>query len=221
MLRNSGALFRSLLWVSTSMGQGRLHQPDFALSVESLNPLNNRKERWERWVFACVVFSLVFLLYFFSLLKFLDLYQNRKKINPVRRILGKSIQDCFFGLFGFSRGFCCPKPNCPKNSRKTKKNKKKNNPVRRILGKSIQDWFFWFIWFFSRFLLSQAQLSKNSRKTKKNKKQILWEESWVSPFRIVFFVFWFRGFCCPKPNCPKTRGKPKKQKKQSCEKNLG
>ena len=45
--------------------------------------------------------------------------KKTQKTNPVRRILGKSIQDCFFflfffGLFGFSRGFCCPKPNCPK-----------------------------------------------------------------------------------------------------------
>ena len=79
----------------------------------------------------------------------------------------------FFGLFGFSRGFCCPKPQLSKNSRKTKKNKK-NNPVRRILGKSIQDWFFWFfwfIWFFSRFLLSQAttvqKLEENQKKQKK------------------------------------------------------
>ena len=41
-------------------------------------------------------------------------------------------------------------------------------------------------------------------------------------FFCIFFVFFFRVFCCPKPNCPKTRGKQKKtKKKQSCEKNLG
>ena len=94
--------------------------------------------------------------------------KKTKKNNPVRRILGKSIQDWFFWFFWFiwffSR-FLLSQAQLSKNSRKTKKNKK-NNPVRRILGKSIQDWFFWFfwfIWFFSRFLLSQAQLSKNWR----------------------------------------------------------
>ena len=54
--------------------------------------------------------------------------KKNKKNNPVRRILGKSIQDCFFcffGLFGFSRGFCCPKPNCPKTRGKQKKKTKK------------------------------------------------------------------------------------------------
>ena len=117
-----------------------------------------------------VLFFTCFSTLFFSLLKFLDLYQNRK-INPVRRILGKFIQDCFCVqyFFCFCSGFLLSQAQLSKNSRKTKKNKK-NNPVRRILGRSIQDCFFWFICFFSRFLLSQAQLSKNSRKTKKNKK---------------------------------------------------
>ena len=113
----------------------------------------------------------------------------------------------------FLEVFAVPSPTVQKLEENQKN--QKNNPVRRILGKSIQDCFFWSIWFFSRFLLSQAQLSKNSRKTKKKAKKnkpILWEESWVSPFRIGFFrFFWF----------PKTRGKPKITKNQSCEKNLG
>ena len=117
-----------------------------------------RKGRWERWVFACVVFLLVILLYFFSLLKFLDLYQNRKN-QSCEKNLGQVHSGfflLFFGLFGFffSR-LLLSQTQLPKNSTKTKKNKK-NNPVRRILGQSIQDWFFWFIWFFSRFLPSQA-----------------------------------------------------------------
>ena len=109
----------------------------------------------------------------------------KKKNNPVRRILGKSIQDWFFWFIWFFSRFLLSQAQLSKNSRKTHKKNKKNNPVRRnlgksiqdcffvvrrILGKSIQDWFFLFfliIWFFSRFLLSQAQLSKNSRKTKK------------------------------------------------------
>ena len=78
--------------------------------------------------------------------------KKNQKNNPVRRILGKSIQDCFFcffGLFGFSRGFLVSQaPTVQKLEANQKK--QKNNPVRRILGKSIQDCFFWFIWFFSR-----------------------------------------------------------------------
>ena len=140
----------------------------------------------------------------------------------MRRILGKSIQDCVLIVLYCFRVFCCPKPNCPKTRGKPRK---KNNPVIRILGKSIQDccfWFFWFICFFSRFLLSQAQLSKNSRKTKKNKKKKPVRRILGKSIQDCYFLFGFsRGFCCPKPNCPKTRGKPKKQKKQSCEKNLG
>ena len=87
--------------------------------------------------------------------------------------------------------------------------------MRRFLGKSIQDWFFWFIWFFSRFLgVPSPNCPKTRGKPKKTKKTILWEESWVSPFRIVFGLFgFFEVFCCPKPNCPKTRGTPKKTKK--------
>ena len=146
--------------------------------------------------------------------------KKNKKINPVRRILGKSIQDWFFWFIWFFSRFLLYQAQLSKNSRKPKnKNKnKKTNPVKRILGKSIQDYFFWFIWFFSSILLSQAQLSKNLRKTKKLKKTILWEESWVSPFRIVFFDFFglfgfSRGFFCPKPNYSKIRGNQKNQKK--------
>ena len=112
----------------------------------------------------------------------------------------------FFGLFGFSRGFCCPKPNCPKTRGKPKK-PKKTNPVRRILGKSIQDWFFcffWFIWFFSRFLLSQAQLSKNSRKTKKTKKN--------NPVRRILgksIQDWFFRFFGSHKNSRKTKNNQK------------
>ena len=136
------------------------------------------------------------------------------KINPVRRILGKSIQDCFFvflGLFGFSRGFCCPKPKCPKTRGKQKKQKKQS--CENNLGQVHSGLFFlfvWFIWFFSRFLLSQAQLSKNSRKNKKNKKnpvRRILGKSIQDCFFCVFGLFGFsRGFCCPKPNCPKIGG---------------
>ena len=61
--------------------------------------------------------------------------KKTKKNNPVRRILGKSIQDCFFvffGLFGFSRGFCCPKPNCPKTRGKQKKKQKKQSCEKNL-----------------------------------------------------------------------------------------
>ena len=176
--------------------------------------------------FCTFYFFTCFSTLFFSLLKFLDLYQNRK-INPVRRILGKSIQDCFCVqyFFVFVQVFCCPKPNCPKSRGKPKKNKK-NNPVRRILGKSIQDWFFWFIWFFSRFLLSQTQLSKNSRKTKKNKKnnpvrRILGKsiQDWF--FLGGVYLVFLEVFAVPSPTVQKLEENQKKQKKQSCEKNLG
>ena len=53
--------------------------------------------------------------------------KKKQKNNPVRRIWSKSIPDCFFCFFGFprfSRGFCCPKPNCPKTQGKPKKTKK-------------------------------------------------------------------------------------------------
>ena len=127
----------------------------------------------------------------------------------------------FFVFLVFLEVFWCPKPQPSKNSRKTKKNKKnkKNNPVRRILGKSIQDCFFCFflvyLFFLEVFAVPSPTVQKLEENQKKTKKPILWEESWVSPFRIVFFVFFglfgfSRGFCCPKPNCPKTRGKPKK-----------
>ena len=70
-----------------------------------------RNQRWERWVFARFVFSHVFLLCFFPLLEFPDLYQNKKN-NPVRRILGKSIRDCFF--FVFLEVFAVPSPTVQK-----------------------------------------------------------------------------------------------------------
>ena len=154
--------------------------------------------------------------------------QKNKKNNPVRRILGKSIQDCFFFLvffgllFDFSRGFCCPKPNCPKTRGKPKKTKK-TNPVRRILGKSIQDCFFcffWFIWFFSRFLLSQAQLSKNSRKTKKNKKtnpvrRILGKSIQDCFFWFFWFIWFFSRFLLSQAQLSKNSRKTKKNKKNN------
>ena len=134
---------------------------------------------------------------------------------------------CFFMFFPF---FHFHLSICPKSQGKPKRNKK-NNPVRRIWSKSIPDCFFFLVYlvFLEVFAVPSPtvqKLEENQKKTKKTKKPILWEESWVSPFRIVFFVFFglfgfSRGFCCPKPNCPKTRGKQKKTKKQSCEKNLG
>ena len=56
--------------------------------------------------------------------------------------------------------------------------------------------FFYFVFF----------IAKIPRFISKTEKSILWEESWVSPFRIVFFRGFSWGFCCPKTNCPKTRG---------------
>ena len=72
--------------------------------------------------------------------------------------------------------------------------------------------------FFSLFFHSQlSKCPKTQGKPKKQKKTILWEESWVSPCKIVFFfcffLFFSRIFYSPKPNCPKTRRKPKKPKK--------
>ena len=152
--------------------------------------------------------------------------KRNQKNNPVRRIWSKSIPDCFFLFFWvssfFSRFFGVPSPNCPKTRGKPKK--KKNNPVRRILGKSIQDWFFWFflvyLVFLEVFAVPSPTVQKLEENQKKQKKTILWEESCVSPFRIGFLGFFglfgfSRGFCCPKPNCPKTRGKPKKNKKNN------
>ena len=196
---------------------------------------NNRKGRWERWVFASFVFSFFFPFFHFHLSicpKSQGKPKRNKKNNPVRRIWSKSIPDffCFFGFPRFSRGFWCPKPQLSKNSRKTKKNKK-NNPVRRILSKSIQDCFFLFflvyLVFLEVFWCPKPQLSKNSRKTKKNKKnnpvRRILGKSIQDCFFCFFWFIWFfsRFFGVPSPNCPKTRGKPKKQKKQSCEKNLG
>ena len=72
--------------------------------------------------------------------------KKNKSNNPVRRICGKSISDCFFVLF-FSRFFGVPSPQLSKKSRKTQK----NNPVRRIWGKSIPDCFFVFLVFLEVF----------------------------------------------------------------------
>ena len=121
--------------------------------------------------FVYLVFLEVFAVPSPTVQKLEENQKKQKKNNPVRRILGKSIQDCFFVFFVylvFLEVFAAPSPTIQKLEENQKKTKK-NNPVRRILGKSIQDWFFWFIRFFSRFLLSQAQLSKNSRKTPKKK----------------------------------------------------
>ena len=181
-------------------------------------------------LFLCI-FLVLFLFGFFVVPSptVQKLEENqKKKNNPVRRILGKSIQDCFFWFFWFiwffSR-FLLSQAQLSKNSRKTKtKNQKKNNPVRRILGKSIQDWFFWFIWFFSRFLLSQAQLSKNSRKTKKKQKKQSCEKNLGqvhSGLFLCIFLFLFGFFVVPSPTVQKLEENKKKQKKQSCEKNLG
>ena len=89
----------------------------------------------------------------------------------------------------------------PKSHGKPKRNQK-NNPVRRIWSKSIPDCCFCFFWIFSRFFgLPNPNCPKSRGKPKKTKKTILWEESGVSLFQIVFFVFFgfSRGFCSPKP----------------------
>ena len=171
-----------------------------------------RKPRWERWVFARFIFSLVFLLCFFiaKILRF----KSKQKSQSCEKKLGQLHSGLFLCIFFvFVQVFCRPKPNCPRTRGKPKKQKnKKNTSVRRILGKSIQDCFFCLFGFFRGFLLSQAQLSKNSRKTKKKTKQ----NKKNNPVRRIlgksiqdcfFGLFGFsRGLCCPKPNCPKTRG---------------
>ena len=131
-----------------------------------------RKPRWERWVFARFISSLVFLLCFF--IAKIPRFKSNQKNQSCEKNLGQVHSGLFLCIFlVFVRVFCCPKPNCPKTRGKPKK-PKKANPVRRIFGKSIQDCFCLFFFlggFFSSFLLSQAQISKNSRKTKKNKKK--------------------------------------------------
>ena len=117
------------------------------------------------WVY--LVFLEVFAVPSPSVQK-LEEKQKKTKKNPVRRILGKSIQDCFLFVclvyLVFLEVFAVPSPIVQKLEEKQKKTKK--NPVRRILGKSIQDCFF-----------------------------------------LCFGLFGFsRGFCCPKPNCPKIGG---------------
>ena len=119
--------------------------------------------------FCTFYFFTCFSTLFFALLKFLDLYQNRK-INPVRRILGKSIQDCFCVFFCFCSGFLLSQAQLSKNSRKTKKNKK-TNPVRRILGKSIQDCFFLFFLVYLVFLEVFAVPSPTVQKLEENQKK--------------------------------------------------
>ena len=171
-----------------------------------------RKPRWERWVFARFISSLVFLLCFF--IAKIPRFKSNQKNQSCEKNLGQVHSGLFLCIFlVFVRVFCCPKPNCPKTRGKPKK-PKKANPVRRILGKSIQDCFCLFFFGFSRvFCCPKPKFPKTRGKPKKQKKtNPLGEESWVSPFRIVFFCF-SRGFCCPKPNCPKTRGKQKKTKK--------
>ena len=88
----------------------------------------------------------------------------------------------------------------------------------------------WERWVFARFVFSlffHSQLSKCPKtqgKPKKTKKTILWEESWVSPCKIVFFfflVFLEVFFTLPSPIVQKLEENQKKQKNQSCEKNLG
>ena len=52
--------------------------------------------------------------------------KKQKKNNPVRRILGKSIQDCFFVFFVFLEVFAVPSPTVQKlEETPPKKNKKK------------------------------------------------------------------------------------------------
>ena len=76
--------------------------------------------------FCTFYFFTSFSTMFFSLLKFLDLYQNRK-INPLRRILGKSIQDCFCVFFLFLFGFfVVPSPTVQKLEENKKKQKKQS-----------------------------------------------------------------------------------------------
>ena len=158
------------------------------MSGQPLHIKKNRKGRWELWVFASFVFFMFFSLFFISTFPYIQ-----------------------------------------KVKEKPKKKQKKNNPVRRIWSKSIPDCFFCFFGFssfFSRFLLSQAptvqKTSRRNPKKKNKKKLILWEESWVSPFRIVFFFVFFCLFgffskflLSQAPNCPKTQGKTKKNKKKT------
>ena len=158
------------MWQSSWRGNG----------VKCCIEKNNRKGRWERWVFASFVFSCFFPFFHFHLSICPKSQGNQKETK--KPILweesGVSLFQIFFVFFlfssFFSRFFGVPSPNCPKTRGKPKKNKK-NNPVRRILGKSIQDCFFCFflfIWFFSRFFgVPSPNCPKTRGKPKKQKNQ--------------------------------------------------
>ena len=70
--------------------------------------------------FCTFCFFHLFFYFVFSLLKLLGFYQNRK-INPVRRILGKSIQDCCFWFIWFFSMFLLSQAQLSKTRGKTKK----------------------------------------------------------------------------------------------------
>ena len=120
-------------------------------------------------------------------------------------------QIVFLFFFGFSRGFLVsqtPIVQKVEENQKKQKNKKKTILWEESGVSLFQIVFFCFFWFFSRFLLSQTSIvqkveenQKKQKNKKKQKKTILWEESGVSLFQIVFFVFFCfsRGFCFPKP----------------------
>ena len=122
--------------------------------------------------------------------------KKNKKNNPVRRILGKSIQDCFFLVFFvylvFLEVFAVPSPTVQKLEENQKN--KKNNPVRRILGKSIQDCFFGLFGFSRGFCCPKPNCPKTRGKPKNKKtnpvRRILGKS--IQDWFFLFFLFiWF------------------------------
>ena len=121
------------------------------------------------------------------------------------------------------------------NLEQDKRLKIKNEPLHKLCDSTLVYIYNtnrnprWERWVFARFVFSlffHSQLSKCPKtqgKPKKTKKTILWEESWVSPCKIVFFFFVFLEvfFTLPSPIVQKLEENQKNQKNQSCEKNLG
>ena len=141
-----------------------------------------------------------------------------------RRVLRKSTESTagsigFLSLLFFSL-FSIPTFPYVQKSRTTQK---KNNPLRRIWSKSIPDFFGFFVFlevfgcpsvfpFFARFFgVPSPNCPKNWGKRKKTKETILWEESVVSLFQIVFLFCSSRGFLVsPAPIVQKVQENQKK-----------
>ena len=123
----------------------------------------NRQQRWERWVFARFVFSLVFLLCFFHC--YIPRFISKQKNQSCEKNLRQVHSGLFFYLFIFFVFFAVPSPPVQKLEEN-----QKNNPVRRILGKSIQDCF---LLVYLMFLDVFAVPSPTVQKLEENQKRVL------------------------------------------------